>query len=82
MNDSSAPELDDATLAFADKVFDAARQGDAVSLLQWLDNGLPPNLRNSKGDSLLMLASYHGQSEGARLVLQYGTVVQLANGGG
>ena len=63
------PALDEATLAFAEKVFDAARQGDAARLALWLDNGLPPDLRNAQGDSLLMLASYHGHAEAARLDL-------------
>ena len=49
------PALDEATLAFAEKVFDAARQGDVARLALWLDNGLPPDLRNAQGDSLLML---------------------------
>ena len=42
------PALDEATLAFAEKVFDAARQGDAARLALWLDNGLPPDLRNAQ----------------------------------
>ena len=33
-----------------------------------LEQGLPPNLGNHKGDSLLMLASYHGHAEAARLL--------------
>ena len=77
---SAAPRgLDDATLAFADKVFDAARQGDDVSLAQWLAAGLPPDLRNAKGDSLLMLASYHGHADAAALLLRHGADAALAN---
>ena len=55
----TTPELDDAALEFASKVFAAAREGDADALKQWLDQGLPVNLRNHNGDTLLMLASYH-----------------------
>lgn len=73
------PALDDATLAFADKVFDAARAGDADSLAQWLAAGLPPDLRTAKGDSLLMLASYHGHAAAAALLLQKGADPELAN---
>ena len=63
--------LDDATLAFAERVFDAARQGDAQQLALWLENGLPATLRNAKGDSLLMLASYYGHGAAAKVLLQH-----------
>ena len=36
---------------------DAARQGDAGVLLAMLDAGMPVNLSDEKGNSLLMLAS-------------------------
>ena len=50
----------DEAAAFAAQVFDKARQGDAPMLERLLQSGLPVNLRNHKGDTLLMLASYHG----------------------
>ena len=52
----SASELDEDTLAFVRKVFHFARAGEAGELATLLDQGLPPNLRNERGDSLLMLA--------------------------
>lgn len=76
---STPAGLDEATLAFADKVFDAARNGDAASLAQWLAAGLAPDLRNAQGDSLLMLASYHGHAEAAALLLEHGADAALAN---
>lgn len=79
LENSSPSALDDSTLDFADKVFDAARTGDADSLAQWLAAGLPPDLRNAKGDSLLMLASYHGHAAAAALLLQHGADAALAN---
>ena len=54
------PDLDDETLAFAARVFDMARHGEARDLAALLDGGLPVDLRNDKGDTLLMLASYNG----------------------
>ena len=59
------PALDDETLAFAERMFDLARHGDAEQLKTMLEGGLPANLRNSKGDSLLMLAAYNGQLDAA-----------------
>ncbi|MGV2837095.1 ankyrin repeat domain-containing protein, partial [Pseudomonas shirazensis] len=57
---------DDEAAAFADEVFDRARRGDADMLGRLLDSGLPVNLRNHKGDTLLMLASYHGHHQAVR----------------
>ncbi|KAL9933321.1 hypothetical protein V8E36_008039 [Tilletia maclaganii] len=53
------PALSGATLDFAAKMFDLARAGD-LKLIHYLAAGLPPNLTNQRGDSLLMLAAYHG----------------------
>jgi len=41
------------TIAFANRMFDAAREGNSELLLQAVDAGLPPNLTNSKGASLV-----------------------------
>lgn len=73
------PQLDDQTLAFAERVFDLARQGNTAELAPLLQAGLPANLCNSNGDSLLMLATYNGHLEAARLILQHGGDPELAN---
>lgn len=75
-------DLDDATIAFANEVFDLARSGDSDALSRLLDKGLPPNLRNHKGDSLLMLASYHGHREAVRVLLRYKADPDLRNDNG
>ncbi|MHA6476125.1 ankyrin repeat domain-containing protein [Stutzerimonas sp. KH-1] len=69
-------ELDDATLAFAEQVLDSARNGDSSRLDQLLGQGMPPNLRNHAGDSLLMLASYHGHLAATRVLLEHGADVE------
>ncbi|WP_232631586.1 ankyrin repeat domain-containing protein [Methylobacterium sp. Leaf118] len=73
------PPLDDATLAFAARVFQYARMGHAGELAELFAQGLPANLRNDKGDSLLMLAAYNGQAETAREILEAGGDPELAN---
>ncbi|WP_313026567.1 ankyrin repeat domain-containing protein [Pseudomonas lopnurensis] len=70
------PELDDATLAFAEQVFDSARAGDSARLGELLAQGMPANLRNHAGDSLLMLASYHGHLQATRTLLEYGADIE------
>lgn len=73
------PELDEDTIAFAGKLFHWARSGGTAELTELLEMGLPPNLRNDKGDSLLMLASYHGHAELARALMRHGADPELAN---
>jgi ankyrin repeat protein len=59
--------------------FACARGGDADGLRALLDLGLPPDVRNEKGDSLLMLASYHGHAAAVRLLLERGADPDLAS---
>ena len=56
---TGAPVMDDETYAFVQKVFQLARAGDAGRLKEFLEIGLAPNIRDGKGNSLLMLASYN-----------------------
>lgn len=46
-------------LAFVASAFDMARDGDAVELGAFVDAGLPVNLTNEVGDTLLILAAYY-----------------------
>lgn len=59
-------------LDFAARVYNAARDGNLPLFNQALPAGLPPNMTNEKGDSLVMLASYHGHSALVRLLLSHG----------
>jgi uncharacterized protein len=54
-------ELDAETLEFAHRMFDLARDGDA-RLAAYVDAGLPVNLTDPRGNTLLMLAAYHGHA--------------------
>lgn len=64
---------------FAEQVFDRARVGDAEMLERLITSGLPVNLRNGKGDTLLMLASYHGHHDAVRVLLKHGADPLMAN---
>ncbi|KIK97812.1 hypothetical protein PAXRUDRAFT_824531 [Paxillus rubicundulus Ve08.2h10] len=64
-----ASALPQETLDFANRMFDAAREGNSELLLQALDAGLPVNLTNDKGNTLLMLAAYAGHAELTRGLL-------------
>ncbi|SCG74118.1 ankyrin repeat domain-containing protein [Micromonospora inositola] len=52
-------DLDAETLAFAHRMFDLARGGATEELAGYVDAGLPVNMTNDKGDTLLILAAYH-----------------------
>ena len=46
---ADSPEI----VAFASRMYDAARKGDTAMFEQALPAGLPPNMTNDKGDSLV-----------------------------
>jgi len=74
-----AEELDAETLAFAHQMFDLARSGDVAAMSDYLNNGLPPNLTNDKGDSLLILAAYHGHLDAVKVLLDKGADTARVN---
>jgi len=79
MTDEQHPEISDEVLAFAARMFDLARSGETAVLMQYVDVGLPVNLTNSKGDSLLMLAAYHDQPETVQGLLERGADTERVN---
>jgi ankyrin repeat protein len=68
----SAADLPPAALDLATKLFNYAREGANDGLRQYLDAGIPPNLTNQSGDTLLMLAAYHNQPETVKILLSKG----------
>lgn len=49
-------------VAFAHQIFDAARAGDTAFVTSAVDQGAPIDLTDQSGNTILMLAAYHGQS--------------------
>ncbi|KAK8221512.1 ankyrin repeat-containing domain protein [Phyllosticta capitalensis] len=78
----SPSDLPPAALDLAAKLFDLARAGDATTLQAYLRAGIPPNLTNHAGDTLLMLAAYHGRTDTVRLLLERGADANTINGRG
>ncbi|HZZ50782.1 MAG TPA: ankyrin repeat domain-containing protein [Pseudonocardia sp.] len=56
-----------------------AREGDRDRLVAYLDAGVPVNLTNDKGDTLLMLAAYHGHLELVTALVERGADVNRLN---
>jgi ankyrin repeat protein len=62
-----------------DAAADLARNGDTAGLVALLKDGLAVDARDAKGNTLLMLASYHGRAEVVKLLLKSGATVDLRN---
>ncbi len=52
--------IDPGVIELAARVFDLSRGGHTDELVAYVDAGVPVNLTNDKGDTLLILAAYHG----------------------
>jgi hypothetical protein len=59
-------------LAFLQDAFELAREGDVDQLTAYVDAGLPVNLTNGSGDTLLILAAYHRHAALVRALLARG----------
>nr|WP_219416662.1 ankyrin repeat domain-containing protein [Pseudonocardia nigra] len=60
-------------------MFDHARGGHTEELTAYVDAGLPVNLTNDKGDTLLILAAYHGHPATVAALLARGADPARAN---
>src|SRR3954453_18235499 len=64
--------IDPGVIELAGRVFDLARAGSTEELAAYVDAGVPGNLTNNKGDTLLILAAYHGHPATVGLLLDRG----------
>ena len=65
-------EPDPDLVEFATRIFNLARAGDTAAVVAYVDAGVPVNLTNDSGDSLLMLAAYHGHPDTVHALLERG----------
>lgn len=63
-------------------LFDRARAGDARRLGAYLDAGVPHDLTDTDGNTLLMLAAYHGNPETVATLVGRGATVNTLNDNG
>ncbi|MFC5958771.1 ankyrin repeat domain-containing protein [Streptomyces pratens] len=75
MTEAPDPEV----VELATKIFDMARSGRTEELVAYVDAGVPANLTNDRGDSLVMLAAYHGHADAVRALLERGADVDRIN---
>ncbi|PWW23842.1 hypothetical protein JD79_03018 [Geodermatophilus normandii] len=71
--------IDPGVLELARRVFDLARSGQTEELAAYVDAGVPVDLTNEKGDTLLILAAYHDHPETVAALLARGADSGRAN---
>ena len=77
--DDPRATLDTEVLDLASRLFDWARSGDAAMLAAYIDAGVPVNLTNTHGDTLTMLAAYHGHEAAVAALIARGADVDRHN---
>jgi uncharacterized protein len=80
--DDSSSTLDAEVLDLASRLFDSARSGDAAMLAAYIDAGVPVNLTNTNGDTLVMLTSYYGHESAVATLIAHGADVDRHNNRG
>ncbi|WP_326950188.1 ankyrin repeat domain-containing protein [Amycolatopsis sp. NBC_01307] len=71
--------LTDEELDYLRSLFDLARTGDTGRLAAAIEAGIPVNLTNEAGDSLLVLAAYHDHPDTVRALLDAGADTARVN---
>ncbi|WP_225994179.1 ankyrin repeat domain-containing protein [Actinomadura rudentiformis] len=72
-------EPDPGLKEFATKLFDLARTGQTERLIAHVEAGVPVDLADDKGDTLLMLAAYHGRADTVRALVARGADPERPN---
>ncbi|MBB6625868.1 ankyrin repeat domain-containing protein [Nocardioides sp. KIGAM211] len=70
-----SPEL----VELAHQMFDLAREGAGERLLAYVDAGVPADLTDASGNTLLMLAAYHGHAAVVAGLAERGAEVDRTN---
>ncbi|MEV8611685.1 ankyrin repeat domain-containing protein [Amycolatopsis sp. NPDC051373] len=58
---------------------DLARAGNTKELAEFIEHGLDVNVLDEAGNSLLMLAAYHGRGETVEYLLRHGADPDICN---
>lgn len=76
--DTAVPDGSDPA-ALAHWLFDRARAGEAQRLGAYVDAGVPVELTDASGNTLLMLAAYHGHVDAVSVLVARGADVDVVN---
>lgn len=75
-------QMDKDAIAFAQGIFELARNGGTSMLRPMLEAGVPVNMRTSDGKSLLMLAASNSHADTVQLLLEKGANPELQDAEG
>src|SRR5665647_2784210 len=70
-DDSVDVAPDPQLVSIAHACFDFARAGDTARLRAYVEQGVPVNLTDATGNTLLMLSAYHGHAETVSACLDF-----------
>lgn len=73
------PEIDERAIKLAQDMLDMARRGDTEELARLIDAGVPVDMADSAGNTLLMLAAYNGNPGTAQALIERGADVDRLN---
>lgn len=79
MSEQTPPDLSEEQIEFLNSVLDLARRGDAGQLMPLILQGIPVDLADHKGDTLLILATYNGHPDLVEELVQAGADVHHLN---
>jgi ankyrin repeat protein len=75
-NGGLTPEQTERVVAIA---MDLAREGGTEQLVEFVAHGLPVDVRDPAGNTLLMLAAYHGHADTVAAMIRHGADPDLRN---
>ena len=78
MSDARTPSEEE-LVELAHQVFDWARAGERERIAAYVDAGVPVNLTDESGNTLLMLAAYHGHASTVTMLAGRGADVDRLN---
>lgn len=70
---------DERLVELAHQMFDLARAGETERLGAYVEAGVPVDLRDASGNTLLMLAAYHGHAATVAMLARKGADVNRVN---
>ncbi|HIZ99524.1 MAG TPA: ankyrin repeat domain-containing protein [Candidatus Janibacter merdipullorum] len=80
--ESGTDEPPEEVVELAHQLFDWAREGATERIAAYVDAGAPPDLADPAGNTLLMLAAYHGHAELVRALADRAADVDRVNNRG
>lgn len=82
MNSNPEQTGDEMSAQIVEGVFDLARQGSTGQLGEMIDAGVPIDIRNGRGDTLLIVAAYQQHADTVADLLRRGADTSAVNGMG